>query len=73
MSTVVKDNVDYRLINNLSNLVICSHCLRSGKITPVPQIISKKRALRNLCHDCRVKIAPQGLRGRVGKLLHFPR
>ena len=73
MSTLVKDNVDYRLLNNLSNLVICSHCLRSGKVTPVPQIITRKNALRNLCPDCRVKNTPQGLRGRIGKLLHFPR
>ena len=72
MSTLVKDNVDYRLLNNLSNLVICSHCLRSGKVTPIPQIITRQRAPTNLCRKCRSKQSPDGLRRPFGKLLQFP-
>lgn len=73
MASPVKDNVDYRLLNGLSNLVICSHCLRNGKVTPVPQIITRRRAPTNLCADCRNAARPNGLRGRIGKLLQFPR
>lgn len=73
MASLFKDNVDYRLLNGLSNLVICSHCLRSGKVTPVPQIITKSRAPTNLCADCRSAALPNRFRGRIGKLLQFPR
>jgi hypothetical protein len=33
MAAAAKDNVSYRLLNRLSNLVICSRCLRAGKVT----------------------------------------
>jgi len=66
------DNVDYRLLNSLSNLVICSRCLRTGKVTPVPQVITKKRTPTNLCPKCRANHTPKRLRSRLGKLLHFP-
>ena len=72
MSTLAKNNVDYRLLNNLSNLVICSQCLRSGKVTPIPQVITKKRRPRNLCPSCRERLAPATVRRKLGKLLHFP-
>jgi len=47
----VKDNVDYRLLGLLSRLVICSSCLRAGKITPVPQIVSDRHTPRSLCQE----------------------
>ncbi len=72
MANTAKDNVDYRLLNNLSNLVICSQCLRSGKVTPIPQVITKKRRPRNLCPSCRERLAPTTVRRKLGKLLHFP-
>lgn len=72
MATQAEDNVDYRLLNGLSNLVICSHCLRSGKVTPVPQVITRQRTPTNLCPDCRTKHTPKLVRGQVGKLLQFP-
>ena len=49
MTSVAKDNVSYRLLNRLSNLVICSSCLRSGVVTPVPQMISNRHSLTNEC------------------------
>lgn len=72
MTTVVEKNVDYRLLNRLSDLVICSNCLRSGKVTPVPQLICKNREITNVCRKCRSDQAPQGLRNTLGKLLQFP-
>ncbi len=53
MASITKGNVSYRLLNRLSELVICSSCLRRGKVTPVPQIISDRHALTNECADCR--------------------
>lgn len=72
MATQIKDNIDYRLLNGLSNLVICSQCLRSGKVTPVPQIITRQRTPTNLCPDCRVTQRPKRVRRGLGKLLQFP-
>jgi hypothetical protein len=45
-------NVDYRLLGLLSNLVICSRCLRQGKITPVPQVVSHRHTPRSRCSGC---------------------
>jgi len=45
-------NVDYRLLGLLSDLVICSCCLRQGKITPVPQIVSPRHTPRSRCSNC---------------------
>ena len=72
MATEVNDNVDYRLLNRVSNLVICSQCLREGKVTPVPQIITKLRPPTNVCPGCRAKQNPQSARRSFGKLLKFP-
>lgn len=72
MADTAKDNVDYRLLNNLSNLVICSQCLRSGKVTPIPQVISKTRRPRNICASCRERLAPVKVRRGLGTLLEFP-
>jgi hypothetical protein len=72
MATLANDNVDYRLLNKLSNLVICSQCLRSGKVTPVPQVFSKHHRPHNVCPHCRHgKIS--GLKGTFGKILAFRR
>ncbi len=68
------NNVDYRLLNRLSNLVICSGCLRSGIITPVPQVISDRHALTNECAECRFENARgKSYRRALGKLLTLPR
>jgi len=69
MGSITKENVDYRLLNRLSNLVICSCCLRRGKITPVPQVISGRHTLSNECPTCRRENAGQsGYRRALGKL-----
>jgi len=74
MASIVNDNIDYRLLNRLSNLVICSCCLRRGKITPVPQVISDRHALANECPDCRHhKAGRNGYRQTIGKLLTLRR
>ncbi len=52
MATLVQNNIDYRLLNRLSDLVICSRCFRLGTVTPVPQVISSRHALKNVCPDC---------------------
>ena len=70
MAAVAKDNVSYRLLNRLSNLVICSRCLRSGVVTPVPQIISGRHSLTNECAECRAKdLERQGHCRKLAKLL----
>ena len=74
MAAVEKDNVSYRLLNRLSDLVICSRCLRSGVVTPVPQIISGRHSLTNECAECRAKdIERQGHRRKLAKLLTIRR
>ena len=74
MAAIAKDNVSYRLLNRLSNLVICSRCLRAGKVTPVPQVISGRHTLTNECADCRAREdEKKGHRRRLAKLLTLPR
>lgn len=70
MASIAKDNVSYRLLDKLSNLVICSRCLRGGVVTPVPQIISGRHSLTNECAACRSKNPDRnGRRRSMGKLL----
>ena len=74
MAAIAKDNVSYRLLERLSNLVICSRCLRAGRVTPVPQIISGRHSLTNECADCRLQNPEkQGHRQKLGKLLKLRR
>ena len=74
MAAIAKDKVSYRLLNRLSNLVICSRCLRAGRVTPVPQIISGRHSLTNECAECRAKNPEkQGARRKLGKLLTLRR
>ena len=64
------NNVDYRLLNRLSNLVICSCCLRRGKVTPVPQLISERHPLVNECGECRhAKLSQTDYRRSLKNLL----
>jgi hypothetical protein len=74
MATLARDNVSYRLLDRLSNLVICSRCLRAGRVTPVPQIISGRHSLTNECAECRAKNPEKrGHRSTLGKLLTLRR
>jgi len=61
-------NVDYRLLGLLSDLVICSSCLRAGKVTPVPQILSDRHTPRSLCGAC-VKPRRTNLRRILRRLI----
>ncbi len=70
MASIAKDNVSYRLLDKLSNLVICSRCLRGGIVTPVPQIISGRHSLTNECAECRSQNPRrQAQRRKLAKLL----
>ena len=51
-AATARNNVDYRLIGLMSDLVICSSCLRQGRVTPVPQIVSHRHTPRSLCAGC---------------------
>jgi len=51
-AATARNNVDYRLIGLMSDLVICSSCLRQGRVTPVPQIVSHRHTPRSLCAAC---------------------
>jgi len=70
MATITDDNVSYRLLDKLSSLVICSRCLRHGKVTPVPQVISGRHSLTNECAECRAANPRQrNHRRKLGKVL----
>lgn len=70
MRSNARNNVSYRLLDKLSNLVICSRCLRNGTVTPVPQIISGRHSLTNECAACRAeKTGRQGTRRTRATLL----
>ena len=53
MAATSRNNVDYRLLDRLNKLVICSRCLRAGRVTPIPQLFSAYQRPRNLCQSCR--------------------
>ena len=74
MASIAQGKVSYRLLEQLSNLVICSRCLRRGKVTPVPQLISNRHTLTNECAACReANPAPRDRRRRLAKLLTLQR
>lgn len=64
-----RSNVDYRLLGLMSELVICSACLRAGRVTPVPQIVSHRHTPRSLCAAC----APPRRRNLRNVLKHLIR
>ena len=74
MASAAESKVDYRLLDRLSNLVICSCCLRRGKVTPVPQVISDRHSLTNECPSCRYESSNRnGVRSQIGKVLTLRR
>jgi hypothetical protein len=60
--------IDYRLLGLMSDLVICSSCLRAGKVTPVPQILSERHTPRSLCGSC-IKPRRRNLRHVLHRLI----
>ena len=74
MASSATANVDYRLLDRLSNLVICSQCLQVGKVTPVPQIFSPRHTPHNVCSSCRSSAVPtvpdqDGFRRKIVRFL----
>ena len=55
MAASSNNKVDYRLLDRLNKLVICSRCLREGRVTPIPQLFSAHQRPRNLCPKCRAE------------------
>ena len=73
MAANASNKVDYRLLERLSRLVICSGCLQNGKVTPVAQLISERHALTNQCPSCRQKKTGRAGRAKaLGTLLSLP-
>ena len=77
MATTGNDNVDYRLLNRLNKLVICSRCLRAGRVTPIPQVFSSHHRPRNVCQSCRAETGTaaekNGRRRKLAKVLQLRR
>ena len=69
ITATASSNVDYRLLELLSSLVICSRCLRHGKVTPVPQIFSERHTPRSLCGGCVKPLRHRNLRGILKHLI----
>jgi hypothetical protein len=46
-------NVDRAFLSFVSDLLLCSRCLRAGVRTPVRQVISHRHRPQSLCRDCR--------------------
>jgi hypothetical protein len=63
-----QSNIDYRLLGLLSDLVICSKCLRAGRVTPVPQILSEHHTPRTMCAGC-IKPRRRNLRNVLRHLI----
>jgi superfamily II helicase len=66
MATNSTDKVDYRLLNRLNKLVICSRCLRAGRVTPVPQVVSSYHRPKNVCDQCHEESGFDTGAGRLG-------
>jgi len=67
-TTVSQSNIDYQLLGLLSDLVICSKCLRHGRVTPVPQILSERHTPRTMCVGC-IKPRRRNLRNILQHLI----
>jgi len=68
-SAIATANIDYRLLSQLSNLVICSRCLKNGKATPVPQVFSHRHTPRTLCASCAKPRHQSNLRNILKRLI----
>jgi hypothetical protein len=68
-TAIASDKVNFRLLGMLSNLLLCSACLKRGKVTPVPQVISPRHTPRSLCSHC-VRPHRRNLRGVLRHLRH---
>ena len=46
-------SIDFGLLSRLTHLLLCTRCLRQGRRTPVPQVLSRRHRPRTLCSACR--------------------
>jgi hypothetical protein len=46
-------SIDFRLLSLLTDLLLCSRCLRLGRRTPIPQVVSRRHRPRSLCDQCK--------------------
>ena len=44
---------DARFLTYISELMLCSRCLRKGRRTPIRQVISHRHRPLSLCRGCR--------------------
>jgi hypothetical protein len=49
--------IDRRFLTFVTDLLLCSRCLKHGVRTPVRQVISPRHRPRPLCRDCRLPAA----------------
>jgi hypothetical protein len=51
-------SIELGLLSRLTDLILCSGCLRRGRATPVVQVVSRRHRPRALCPECRRAIDP---------------
>jgi len=44
--------LEFGLLERLTDQLVCSRCLKSGKRRPVTQVVSNRHRPRTLCHAC---------------------
>jgi len=60
----VAPNIDFGLLNRMTDLVVCSRCFQAGRRNPVVQVISARHRPRSLCRHC----SPQTRHHKSGTL-----
>lgn len=45
-------NVDYSLLDRITNQLVCSRCFQYGILSPVTQVLSRHHRPRTLCREC---------------------
>jgi hypothetical protein len=53
--------VDFGLLARLTDMIVCSGCLRRGRRTAVRQVLSPRHRPRTLCASCSAERARGGL------------
>lgn len=66
-NTASDETVSYTLLNQLSDLLICSRCFRRNVRQPLVQVFSRRHRPVHLCPECSGKVKPGG----TAKVLKF--
>lgn len=48
----VRASIDFSLLEQLTDLFVCSRCFRAGDLRPVSQVVSRHHRPKTLCRDC---------------------